>query len=332
MKIALLGENKEKFSLVFPDEAINRLRQYGELSAELIDGKNMENHKDFLADCEVAFSTWGMPDLSEEEIKKYMPRLKCVFYAAGSVQYFAKPFLDNGVRVFSAFAANAVPVIEYTVSQILLASKGFYQGAKRYRLCLPSSFAHTQRSKGNFGIKVGLVGLGVIGSGVAEKLKDYDVEVLAYDPFCSEEKAEKLGVRLSDLETIFSECLVISNHLANKKELKNIFTDKHFKLMQKYSTFINTGRGDQVDEWALAKNLILHPSITVVADVLKNERMPFKSPLFWCPNAILTPHIAGSMGNETHRMAYYMIDELDRYVSGTESKYEVTAEMLKTMA
>lgn len=332
MKIALLGENKDKFNLVFPAEAINKIKRYGETSVELIDRKNIGNHKDFLAETEVAFSTWGMPALSEEEIKKYMPRLKCVFYAAGSVQYFSRPFLDCGVRVFSAFAANAVPVIEYTVSQILLASKGFYQGAKRYRICLPSSFAHTQNCKGNFGIRVGLIGLGVIGSGVAEKLKDYDVEVLAYDPFCSEEKAAKLGVTLTDLETIFRECLVISNHLANKKELKNILNAKHFKLMQKYSTFINTGRGDQVDEFALAKILLQHPSITAVADVLKNERAPFTSPLFWCPNAILTPHIAGSMGNETHRMAYYMVDELDRYVSGKDTKYEITKEMLKTMA
>lgn len=332
MKIALLGNNEAKFRLVFSEDVINRLKTYGEISSGLINSKNIENHKAFLSDCEVAFATWGMLTLNEEEIKKYMPNLRCVFYAAGTVQYFAKPFLNCGVKVFSAFAANAVPVIEYTVSQILLASKGFYQGAKRYRLALQSSVSHTQNCKGNFGIKAGLIGLGAIGSGVAEKLKDYDIEVFAYDPFCSEEKAEKLGVKLTDLETIFRECLVISNHLANKKELKNIFTDKHFSLMQKYSTFINTGRGDQVNEWALAKNLILHPSRTAVADVLKNERKPFTSPLFWCPNAILTPHIAGSMGNETHRMAYYMIEELRRYISEQETKYEITSEMLKTMA
>ncbi len=332
MKIALLGNNQAKFKLVFSEKVINKLKQYGEVSSELIDCKNIEKHKAFLANCDVAFATWGMLTLSEEEIKKYMPELKCVFYAAGTVQYFARPFLNCGVKVFSAFAANAVPVIEYTVSQIILASKGFYQGAKRYRIALPSSFLHTQKSKGNFGIKAGLIGLGAIGSGVAEKLKDYDIEVLAYDPFCSEEKAEKLGVQLTDLETIFSKCLVISNHLANKKELKNIFTDKHFSLMQKHSTFINTGRGDQVNEWALAKNLILHPSRTAVLDVLKIEHFPYINPLFWCPNAIITPHIAGSMGNETHRMAYYMIEELERYISGTETRYEVTTEMLKSMA
>ena len=332
MKIALLGGNISKFNLVFSEDVMKKLKEYGEVSPEIINKSNIENHKDFLSGCEVAFSTWGMPCFSEDEIKKYMPELKIVFYAAGSVQSFARPFLDCGVRVFSAFAANAVPVAEYTVSQIVLAAKGFYQGAKRYRLALPSSFIHTQKSKGNFDIKVGLAGLGCIGSMVAERLREYDVEVLAYDPFCSNEKAEKLGVRLVDLETLFKESDIISNHLANKKELKNVFTNKHFASMKKYSTFINTGRGDQVNEWALAKNLILHPSRTAVLDVLKRELFPYTNPLFWCPNAIITPHIAGSMGNETHRMAYYMIEQFDNYLNSKETQYEVTKEMLSTMA
>ena len=332
MKIALLGGNKSKFNLVFSEDVMKKLKEYGEVSPELINKRSLEKHKDFLSECEVAFATWGMLRLSEEEIKKYLPKLKFVFYAAGTVQYFAKPFLNCGVRVFSAFAANAVPVAEYTVSQIILASKGFYQGAKRYRLALPASFIHTQKSKGNFDIKVGLAGLGSIGSMVAERLEEYDLKVYAYDPFCSEEKAEKLGVKLVGLDTLFKECDVISNHLANKKELKNVFTNKHFASMKKYSTFINTGRGDQVNEWALAKNLILHPSRTAVLDVLKLEYIPYINPLFWCPNAIITPHIAGSMGNETHRMAYYMIEQLDNYLNGKDTQYEVTKEMLSTMA
>ena len=332
MKIALLGSDKLKFNFVFSDDVMGNLKQRGDISPELISKDNIETQNAFLAECEVAFSTWGMPNFTEDEIKKYMPKLKFLFYAAGSVQSFARPFLNCGVRVFSAFAANAVPVAEYTVSQIILAAKGFYQGSKRYRLAFSSAVAHTKNCKGNFKIKVGLVGLGCIGSMVAERLKGYDIDVYAFDLFCSEEKAKELGVKLTDIETLFSQCLIISNHLANKKELKNIFNDKHFSLMQKYSTFINTGRGDQVDEWALAKNLILHPSRTAVLDVLKKENIPYINPLFWCPNTIITPHIAGSMGNETHRMAYYMLEQFDNCVSGNETQYEITSEMLSTMA
>ena len=60
--------------------------------------------------------------------------------------------------------------------------------------------------------------------------------------------------------------------------------------------------------------------------------MPYLSPLFWCPNAIITPHIAGSLGNETERMADYMIEQLDNYINGKPTKYEITKDMLETMA
>ena len=108
------------------------------------------------------FTTWGFPAFTADEIKTVFPALECVFYAAGSVQYFAKPFLECGVRVFSAWAANGVPVAEYTVSQIVLANKGFYQAqaimraegrdaAARYFNGFPGTYEET---------KVGLIGVG----------------------------------------------------------------------------------------------------------------------------------------------------------------------------
>ncbi len=331
IKIALFGANEKSFSKVYSETVLEKLRKHGEISAR-IDRSNIDEHKAFLRQCEAAFATWGMIEFTEEEIREYMPKLRVLFYSAGTVQYFAKPFLDCGVRVFSAFAANGVPVAEYTVSQIVLALKGYFQGAKRYKAFLPYSSAHTKNCIGAYGAKVGLVGLGAIGSSVAERLKEYDVEVMAYDPFVNEQRAKELNVTLCSLETLFEECDVISNHLANKKELKNIFNAKLFRLMKKHSTFINTGRGDQADEFALAASLLAHPSRTAVVDVLKNEKFPYASPLFWCPNAIITPHIAGSLGNETERMADYMLEQLENYQNGNSLNYEVTKEMLDRMA
>lgn len=331
MKIALFGTNQNQFNKVYTPEVLKKLSEYGELS-EKINQKNLRENAEFLKDCEIAFSTWGMPKFTKEEIKKYMPDLKAVFYAAGTVQYFARPFLECGIRVFSAFAANAVPVAEYTFAQITLAAKGYFQAAKYYRILPIRSHNFANSSTGNFNCKVGLVGLGAIGQMVAERLKDLDVKVYACDPFVSKEKADELDVTLVDMETLFSECDIISNHLANKPELKNIFNYKLFKRMKKHSTFINTGRGAQVAEYSLALSLLLHPSRTFIADVIKNEVFPYISPLFWCPNATLTPHIAGSTGNEPQRMAYYMMDELERFMSDGETKYEVTLEALVRMA
>ncbi len=331
MKIALFGTNQLQFGKVYTPEVLKKLSEYGRLS-EKINQSNLRENADFLKDCEIAFSTWGMPKFTKEEIKEYMPNLKAVFYSAGTVQYFARPFLELGIKVFSAFAANAVPVAEYTFAQISLATKGFFQSAKFYRVMTAKSLVHANASPGNFGCKVGLVGLGAIGCMVAERLKALDVEVYAYDPFVTQEKADEYQVKLVPLETIFSECDVISNHLANKKELENVFNYKLFRLMKKRSTFINTGRGAQVAEYSLALSLFLHPSRTFVADVLKHESFPYINPLFWCPNAILTPHIAGSTGNEPQRMAYYMMEELERFISDGNTEYEVTLESLERMA
>ncbi|MBR3819361.1 MAG: hypothetical protein IKJ41_09475, partial [Clostridia bacterium] len=221
---------------------------------------------------------------------------------------------------------------EYTFAQITLAAKGYFQAAKYYRILPVRSLAFAQSSTGCFGCKVGLVGLGAIGRMVAERLKALDVEVYACDPFVSEETAKKLGVTLVDMETLFSECDIISNHLANKPELENVFNYKLFKRMKKRSTFINTGRGAQVAEYSLALSLLLHPSRTFVADVLKKEMFPYINPLFWVPNAILTPHIAGSTGKEPQRMAYYMMEEMESFLSGEPTRYEVTLEALERMA
>ena len=331
MKIALFGTNETQFSKVYTPDVLEKLSRYGELSKK-INQKNLSENAEFMKDCEIAFSTWGMPKFTKEEIKEYMPKLKAVFYSAGTVQYFAKPFLESGIKVYSAFAANAVPVAEYTFAQISLAAKGFFQSAKYYRSLPVYSHHIANASTGNFGCKVGLVGLGAIGKMVAERLNALDVEVYACDPFVPEETAKALGVTLVDMETLFSECDIISNHLANKPELKNVFNYKLFKKMKKRSTFINTGRGAQVAEYSLALSLLLHPSRTFIADVIKNEVFPYISPLFWCPNAILTPHIAGSTGNEPQRMAYYMMEEMEKFVAGKETKYEVTLESLERMA
>ena len=285
-----------------------------------------------MKDCEIGFATWGMPKFTKEEIRKYMPKLKAVFYAAGTVQYFARPFLEAGVKIFSAYAANAVPVTEYAFAQITLAAKGYFQAAKFYRSLPVYSLAFANTATGNYKCKVGLAGLGAIGQAVAERLKSLDAEVYAYDPFVSPERAEELNVTLTDLETLFSECDVISNHLADKKELEKIFNYKLFKKMKKHATFINTGRGAQVAEYSLALSLLLHPSRTFVTDILQKEYFPYINPLFWCPNAILTPHIAGSSGNEPQRMAYYMMEELERFTAGEAAKYEITLEALERMA
>lgn len=288
------------------------------------------NDPETFKNVEYVFSTWGMPTFTEEEIKKYLPSLKAVFYGAGTVQSFARPFLNCGVKVFSAWAANAVPVAEYTVAQIILANKGFFKTMYYTdRLIARKEF---ENYSGNYGAKIGIIGVGMIGSLVVQMLKSYHLEVLVFDPFLPAKKADELGVKKVSLETLFSECQVVSNHLADNKQTKGMLKGKLFETMPPYSTFINTGRGAQVVERDLIDVLKIRTDIVALLDVTFPEPPQKDSELYSLKNCILTPHIAGSSGYEVQRMGEYMKAEYKNFTENKPCKYEVTLEMLKTMA
>jgi phosphoglycerate dehydrogenase-like enzyme len=114
---------------------------------------------------------------------------------------------------------------------------------------------------GNYNTKVGIIGAGMIGKMVIDMLKAYKLDVLVFDPFLPEEKANMLGVKKVSLEEIFSECQVISNHVANLPETVGMFNYDLFKLMKDDAVFINTGRGAQVIEDDLIRILTEKPFI-----------------------------------------------------------------------
>lgn len=286
-----------------------------------------------LAEAVYLFSTWGMPALTEAQIRSCCPALKAVFYAAGSVQEFARPFLKAGVRVFSAWAANAIPVAEFTVAQIILAGKGYFQGMRRQQSGGREAFAaYSWSFPCNYHTKVGLLGAGMIGSRVARMLQGYDLEVLVYDPFASDEKLASLGVRRGSLEEIFSDCQVISNHIANQPATQQMLRYAHFSRMKPNGVFINTGRGAQVVEADLIRAMREAPDRTALLDVTWPEPPQAGSPLSAMENIILSPHIAGSMNQEIARMGRFMLDAYEAAAAAQPCPHEVTLSMLDTMA
>jgi len=300
-------------------------------------GNTVYTKKDVLSgnftSTEYIFSTWGMPVFTEDEIKTYLPSLKAIFYAAGSVQQFARPFLNCKIKVFSAWAANAVPVAEYTVANIILANKGFFNTASIMKSGdISGARKAATEYLGNFDENVGIIGAGMIGKLVIKMLKAYRLNVFAFDPFLPDDTALELGITKCSLETLFSTCRVVSNHLANNEQTKGMLNGKLFNLMIPNSTFINTGRGAQVVEQDLVDFLKARPDATAILDVTHPEPPVAGHDFYKLPNCILTPHIAGSRGNEVRRMAEYMKQEFNNFTAGTTCRYEVTFDMLETMA
>lgn len=284
--------------------------------------EDLELHPSKLADVEAVVSTWGMPVLDDAQLDA-MPNLKAVFYAAGSVNGFAQPLLDRGIIVSSAWQANAVPVAEFTLSQILLACKGYFRNVREYR-ATPSIGYETSRGPGVFGETIALLGAGAIGRRLIELLRPFHLHILVFDPFMSEEQAKALGVEKVSLIEAFERGYVVSNHLANKPQTVSLIDGQLLCRMRSGATFINTGRGKTVYHDEMIDVLRKRPDLTALLDVTDPEPLPDNSPLFDLANVMVSSHIAGSIRDEVRRMADYMLEEFNRYIAGEPMKYLVT--------
>jgi phosphoglycerate dehydrogenase-like enzyme len=279
---------------------------------------------------EIIFSGWGMVPMDEKFFARF-PKLRAVFYGAGSVKPFVTPLTwKRGVRVVSAYAANAIPVSEFTLAQSLSALKQTWQNALYIRR--HHRFPERPRPPGAFRTTVGLISLGMIGRIVAERLKPFDLRVIAYDPFLAPEQATQLGVGLCSLEQVFTASDVVSCHTPLLKETVGMLRAHHFASMKTNATFLNTSRGRVVNEPELIEVLKTRPDLFAILDVTAHEPTEPGSPLYTMDNVIITPHMAGSMGMECRRLGAYMVEELGRFLRGERLRYELSEAQIATMA
>lgn len=292
-----------------------------------ISSSSLEAGEAQLADVEVILSGWG-PPVMDEQFCAQAPRLRAVLYSAGAVSGFVTPALRNrGVIVASAVAANAIPVAEYTLAAILFSLK---RGWAFQRSPSPP-MSELDQVPGCYGSTVGLLSLGMVGRLVAERLKSTDMRVVAYDPYASTKEAEGLGVRLVDLAELFTSD-VVSIHAPLTEQTRHTVNRDLLASMAKHATLINTARGAVIDQAALVAALSERPDLQAVLDVTDPEPLPKDSPLLTLSNVVLTPHIAGSLGPECHRMADMMVGELRRYASAEPLRHLVDLDRLHLAA
>lgn len=330
MKNAVLVGMPAYLPLAYPDDLRREIAGRFRLLPEIIEGSQWKQHTAALAEADVIFATWGMPALDAAFLEA-APRLRAVFYAAGSVKCFATPeAYDRGITIASAWEANAVPVAEYALATILLGLKGFWN---RARLMRAGKFSHVAATTaGAYRSNVGLVSLGAIGKRVAAHLSDHELNILAYDPFMNPAVADELGVTLVSLEELFAQSDVVSIHTPWLPETEKMIHGSLLRSMRPGATLINTSRGAVIHEEDLCQVLQERPDLTAVLDVTHPEPPHPDSPLRTLENVILTPHIAGSMGGEIARMGRWMVDEMHRYLDDQPLQRHVPQEMLARMA
>lgn len=283
-----------------------------------------------LHEAEIIFSGWGMPRM-DEAFLAHTPNLKAVFYGAGSIKACTTAaFWARNIPITSSYAANAVPVAEFTLAQILLCLKKTWQYA--FVIKRDQAYGVKFTLPGAYGSTVGIISLGMIGRLVCRHLQHFDVKVIAYDPFVNAADAAALGVELCPLEEIFQQADVISLHTPWLPETVGLITGAHLASMKAGATLINTARGAVIREAEMIAVLQQRPDLFAVLDVTYPEPPVAGSPLYTLPNVVLTPHIAGSLDAECQRMGQLVVDELQRFLAGEPLQWAISREQAAVMA
>ncbi|KUO12718.1 hydroxyacid dehydrogenase [Streptomyces sp. DSM 15324] len=317
---------------LFPAPLLARLRRTAEIDPALV-------VRDFadpaaasaLAGADVLITGWGCPHLDAQALAA-LPRLRSVLHAAGSVRPLVGEALwERGVTVSNAVTGNAVPVAEYTLAMILLAGKDAFVHRERYRRThTPPAPAETA-ALGNFGRRIGVIGASRVGRRLLDLLRPYDVEVLLHDPYVEASEATALGARLVTLEDLLRHSDIVSLHAPDLPETHHLLDRPRLALIRDGGVLINTSRGALVDHAALTDELV-SGRLQAVLDVTDPEPLPADSPLYRLPNVFLTPHIAGSLGNELERLGLIVVEELERLADGLPPAHEVRHADLPRMA
>lgn len=301
-----------------------------EITAAPQTAETVTEQPDVLRVVDVILSGWGMP-VVDAAFLAHAPRLQAIFYGAGSVRGFVTDALwERGIRVTSAQAANAVAVADYTLAAIVFALKHGWQLAAQTRR--EQRFPSRDAIPGVYEATVGIISLGMIGRLVRERLRPFDVRILAYDPLVTAQEAARLHVALCSLETLFREADVVSLHAPLLPQTRELITGELLAALPAGATFINTARGALVREEDMIGVLRRRPDLHAVLDVTWPEPPPPDSPLYTLPNITLTPHIAGAVGRERRRLGRMMVGELRRYVAGEPLQHELTRELVERMA
>ncbi|MFC3957518.1 phosphoglycerate dehydrogenase [Halovivax cerinus] len=220
---------------------------------------------------------------------------------------------DEGVIVANAPEGNVRAAAEHTVAMTFAAARSIPQAHGRLKAgeWAKSEFLGTELD----GTTLGVVGLGRVGQEVAKKLDALGMDIVAFDPYISEERAQRLGATLVDLDACLDAADVLTIHTPLTPETEGMIgADELESLAGGY--LINVGRGGIVDEDALAAAVEAGTLAGAALDVFAEEPLPDDSPLLDVDDVVLTPHLGASTAAAQQNVATSTAEQVVAALSG----------------
>lgn len=246
----------------------------------------------------------------DAEVIRAADRMKVIGRAGVGVDNIdVEAATKRGIMVINAPQSNIISAAEQTMALLMAMCRSLPEAV--------SSLREKRWERKKFeGVELyhkvmGIVGMGRIGTLVAQRCQSFGMQVVAFDPYVSEEKGKKLGVELvSDLDDLLGQADFITVHLPKTTETYHILGEKEFAKMKDGVRVINVARGGIIDEEALYRALDSGKVDGAALDVFENEPAT-ESPLVNHPKVIATPHL-GASTQEAQDRAGTMIAEFVR--------------------
>jgi len=195
----------------------------------------------------------------------------------------------RNITVMYTPEANAMSAAELTWALVLSCCRQVSAGFREVksgdwrRDSLISSEIH--------GKTLGLVGLGRIGQRVARIASAFDMPVLAFDPYQTDEAFKKSGAERVSYEEVLKQSDILSFHVPLTFETKNMFNRSQIEYVSPDLILVNTSRGGVINEEDLAQALLDKKIKCAGLDVFSKEPLPRDAKILKCPNVVLTPHL-----------------------------------------
>ena len=218
----------------------------------------------------------------------------------------------KGIIVMNAPEGNMITTAEHTMALLMALSRNIPQAsfALKNRKWAPKEFMGVEL----FEKTLGIIGLGRIGSNVAERARAFKMKTLGYDPFITKERAEVLGVELVEMDGLLSRADFISLHTPGQADGSALLGKEQFDQMKPGVRIVNCARGSLIDDQALITSINEKKVAGAALDVYHNEPLDLDSPLLQVNEIICTPHLGASTGEAQVKVAISMCDQIIDYL------------------
>ncbi|MEO1017260.1 MAG: hydroxyacid dehydrogenase [Pseudomonadota bacterium] len=330
--VALLLPNDIR-SKVFSPDAEERLASMVRIVSPSDDQLTKENIPALLDGAVAAISGWGTPPFPDEVFSSGK-ELAFIAHSAGSIHRLqvSEAIKNDRIRVSHAAVFIAEAVAEFVLAQILSHLRRPCQQDADLKSGMNASDVR-QRNLGRIlsAQTVGIIGAGYVGRLVIRLLNAFNAQIVVYDPYLAPERAREMGVEMNGLDDLIAACDIVSLHAPVLPETRHMMGAEQFAKMRDGTLFINTARSALIDETAFLAALE-QDRFKAAIDVFDIEPLPIGSPFRSLPNVYLSPHSAGHTIETYFRQGAAAVDEVDRFLKGQPLRYEVTKNMLATMA